>query len=136
MFDFFPTWYWSNKTLIKHNQSPYYVRLILILTFLCTKKMTYSCIVELNPNNCRTKHCRTSHLLYFGVFGHWLIDWLMPITLLGYFDSDGTHVGYQISTKSPLALDALSSQHWLKIDYGISQTKSSLYCQPYYNLDI
>jgi hypothetical protein len=22
--------------------------------------MTYSCIVELNPNNCRTKHCRTS----------------------------------------------------------------------------
>jgi hypothetical protein len=26
-------------------------------------KMTYFSIVKQNPNNCQTKHCRTSHLL-------------------------------------------------------------------------
>jgi hypothetical protein len=33
LFDFFPTWYWSNKTLIEHNLDTDLVRLIVILTF-------------------------------------------------------------------------------------------------------
>jgi hypothetical protein len=33
LFDFFPTWYWSNKTLIEHNLDTDLVRLILISTF-------------------------------------------------------------------------------------------------------
>ena len=60
----------SNKTLIEHNPFLDLVRLIRISTFYVLKKWlknekirlktTYSCIVKLNPNNCRTKHCRTS----------------------------------------------------------------------------
>jgi hypothetical protein len=33
LFDFFPTGYWSNKTLVEHNCCPDLVRLILISTF-------------------------------------------------------------------------------------------------------
>ena len=70
MFDQYHVGKKSNKTLIKQNHFLDLVRLILILTFYVLKKClknekirlktTYSCIVELNPNNCRTKHCRTS----------------------------------------------------------------------------
>ncbi len=38
LFDFFRTGYWSNKTLIERYCCPDFVGLILILTFLCTKK--------------------------------------------------------------------------------------------------
>ncbi len=31
--NFFPTWYWSKLTLVKHNCCPDLVRLVLILTF-------------------------------------------------------------------------------------------------------
>ncbi len=70
MFDQYHVGKQSNKTLIKHNHFLDLVRLIWISTFYVLKKVlknekirlktTYSCIVELNPNNCRTKHCRTS----------------------------------------------------------------------------
>ena len=33
LFDFFPTWYWSNRTLIELNLDTNLVRLILISTF-------------------------------------------------------------------------------------------------------
>jgi hypothetical protein len=47
----------------KHKHGPDYVGLILILTFLCTKKTTYSCIVKHNPesNIKLTEHKKVEH---------------------------------------------------------------------------
>ncbi len=75
MFDQYHVGKKLNKTLIEHNHFLDLVRLIRISTSYVLKsvkklknktKKTYSCIVELNPNNCRTKNCWTSQR-----FPHW-----------------------------------------------------------------
>ena len=52
-----------NITLIELNYCPNFVWIMLCLT-LCIKKTTYSCLVALNQNNCRTNYYRTHHLLW------------------------------------------------------------------------
>ncbi len=37
---------------------------LMFCSTLCSKKTTFSCLVKIDQKNCRSKNCRTSHLLW------------------------------------------------------------------------